>query len=112
VAWVGKTEQECQALSIPVKTGVFPLAASGRARAMNEKEGMVKIISHAETDRVLGVHIYAAQASEMIATAVTAINMEASTEDIQLTVFAHPTLSESIHEAALHVDRRAIHIKN
>ncbi len=112
VAWVGKTEQECQALSIPVKTGVFPLAANGRARAMNEKDGMVKIISHAETDRVLGVHIYAAQASEMIATAVTAINMEASTEDIQLTVFAHPTLSESIHEAALHVDRRAIHIKN
>jgi dihydrolipoamide dehydrogenase len=112
LAWVGKTEQECQALNIPVKTGVFPLAANGRARAMSEKEGMVKIISHAETDRVLGVHIYAAQASEMIATAVTAINMEANTEDLQLTVFAHPTLSESIHEAALHVDRRAIHIKN
>jgi dihydrolipoamide dehydrogenase len=111
-AWVGKTEQECQALNIPVKTGVFPLSASGRARAMAEKEGMVKIISHADNDRVLGVHIYAAQASELIATAVTAMSMEATSEDIQLTVFAHPTLAEAIHEAALHVDRRAIHIKN
>ena len=112
IAWVGKTEQDCQALNIPMKTGVFPFSASGRARAMNEKEGMVKVIAHAENDRVLGVHIYGAQASEMIATAVTAMSMEASTEDIQLTVFAHPTLSEAIHEAALHVDRRAIHIKN
>lgn len=112
VAWVGKTEQECAAANIPVKTGSFPLLASGRARAMNEKEGLIKIISHADTDRVLGVHIYAAQASELIAIAVSAITMEASTEDIQLTMFAHPTLSEALHEAALHVDRRAIHIKN
>ncbi len=112
IAWVGKTEQDCKSLNIPIKTGSFPLLASGRARAMNEKEGMVKIISHTETDRVLGVHIYGTQASELIATAVSAITMEASTEDIQLTMFAHPTLSEAIHEAALHVDGRAIHIKN
>ena len=112
IAWAGKTQQECEAHNIPVKTGVFPFLASGRARAMNEKDGMVKIIAHQDTDRVLGVHIYGAQASELVATAVTAMSMQASVEDIQLTVFAHPTLSESIHEAAFHVDKRAIHIKN
>jgi dihydrolipoamide dehydrogenase len=112
IAWVGKTQQECEAHNIPMKFGVFPFLASGRARAMNENEGMVKIIAHADTDRVLGVHIYGAQASELVATAASAMTMEATVEDIQLTVFAHPTLSESIHEAALHVDKRAIHIKN
>jgi dihydrolipoamide dehydrogenase len=112
IAFVGKTSQECAAQNIPVKAGVFPMSASGRARAMDEKEGMVKIIAHAESDRVLGVHIYSAQASELIAQAVTAINMQASVEDIILTVFAHPTLAESIHEAALNAHGRAIHIKN
>ncbi|MCK5263740.1 MAG: dihydrolipoyl dehydrogenase, partial [Gammaproteobacteria bacterium] len=75
-------------------------------------EGMVKIVAHKETDRVLGVHIFSAQASELIAQAVTAMEMQASAEDIAMTVFAHPTLAESIHEAALAVDKRAIHIKN
>lgn len=112
IAWVGKTEQNCEAEAIPVNIGVFPMSASGRARAMGDSEGMVKIIAHRETDRVLGVHIFAAQASEMIAQAVTAMAMQASAEDIALTVFAHPTLSESLHEAALAVGRRAIHIKN
>jgi len=112
IAWVGQTEKECIKHDIPYKTGVFPIAASGRARAMAETEGMVKIISHAETDRVIGVHIFSAQASELIAQAVTAMAMQASTEDIILTVFAHPTLSESVHEAALAVHGRAIHIQN
>ena len=73
---------------------------------------MVKIIAHKETDRVLGVHIFSAQASELIAQAVTAMEMQASSEDLALTIFAHPTLSESVHEAALAVHKRAIHIKN
>jgi dihydrolipoamide dehydrogenase len=112
VAWAGKTEQACEAAGIPVNTGVFPMAASGRAKAMAATEGMVKIVAHKETDRVLGVHIFAAQASELIAQAVIAMEMEASAEDIALTMFAHPTLSESVHEAALAVHKRAIHIKN
>jgi len=112
VAWVGKSEHACNAAGIPVNVGTFPFSASGRARAMGATDGLVKIIAHQETDRVIGVHICAAQASELIAQAVTAMEMGASAEDIAMTVFAHPTLSESIHEAALSVHKRAIHIKN
>ena len=112
VAWVGKTEHACNTAGIPVNVGTFPLAASGRAKAMGDSEGLVKIIAHKETDRLLGVHISASQASELIAQAVVAMEMEASAEDLALTVFAHPTLSESVHEAALAVHKRAIHIKN
>ncbi|MDH3342574.1 MAG: dihydrolipoyl dehydrogenase [Gammaproteobacteria bacterium] len=112
IAWVGKTEQVCETEGIPVNIGVFPMSASGRARAVGATEGMVKIIADKETDRVLGVHIFSAQASELIAQAVIAMEMQASAEDIAMTVFAHPTLAESIHEAALAVDKRAIHIKN
>lgn len=112
VAWAGKTEAECKNEGIAVKLGNFPIAASGRARAMNESEGMIKIIADAETDAVIGVHIFAAQASELIAQAVLMMEMQATAEDIALTMFAHPTLSESLHEAALSVNKRAIHIKN
>lgn len=112
IAWAGKTEQSCEALGIPVNTGMFPMSASGRAKAMACTEGMVKIVAHKETDRVLGVHIFSAQASELIAQAVIAMEMQASAEDMAMTVFAHPTLSESVHEAALAVHNRAIHIKN
>ena len=112
VAWAGKTEQQCKASGLPVNIGVFPIAASGRARAMGESEGLVKIIAHTETDRILGVHLFSAQASELIAQAVTAMEMEASAEDIALTMFAHPTLAESLHEAALAVHKKAIHTKN
>jgi dihydrolipoamide dehydrogenase len=112
VAWVGKTEHACNSAGIPINVGTFPMAASGRAKAAGATDGMVKIIAHQETDRILGVHICAAQASELIALAVTAMEMGASAEDIALTVFAHPTLSESIHEAALSVHNRAIHVKN
>jgi dihydrolipoamide dehydrogenase len=79
---------------------------------MGATEGMVKIVAHQETDRILGVHICGAQASDLIAQAVFAMEMGASSEDLALTIFAHPTLSESIHEAALAVHKRAIHIKN
>lgn len=112
VAWVGKSEQECRAENIIYNTGTFPFTASGRARAMAATEGQVKIIADAETDRVLGVHIFSAQASELIAQAVLMMEMQATAEDIAMTMFAHPTLSESIHEAALSVSGQAIHIKN
>lgn len=112
IAWVGKTEDECKAAGLNIKLGSFPFVASGRARAMDETEGLIKIITDAETDRVLGVHIFSVQASELIAQAVLMMEMQATAEDIALTMFAHPTLSEALHEAALSVHGRAIHIKN
>ena len=112
IAWVGKSEHACATAGIPVNIGTFPLAASGRAQAMGATDGLVKIVAHQQTDRILGVHIFAAQASELVAQAVSAMELEASAEDLALTVFAHPTLSESVHEAALAVHKRAIHIKN
>ena len=112
IAWVGKTEAECKAAGIDFKVGSFPLIASGRARAMAETEGLVKIIADAVTDRVIGVHIFSAQASELIAQAVLMMEMQATAEDIALTMFAHPTLSEAMHEAALSVHGRAVHTKN
>jgi dihydrolipoamide dehydrogenase len=110
IAWVGKTEEALRQNGVNYKTGTFPFAASGRARAMRETDGMVKLLSDAETDRVLGVHIIGTHASELIGQAVLAMEFEASSEDIARTVFAHPTLSEALHEAALGVDGRAIHI--
>ena len=112
VAWVGKSEYACHTAGISANMGTFPLAASGRARASGATDGMVKIVAHHDTDRILGVHICSANASELIATAVTAMEMGASAEDLALTMFAHPTLAESVHEAALAVHNRAIHIKN
>ena len=112
VAWVGKSEHACNTLGIPVNVGAFPFVANGRAKAAGVTDGMVKIVAHQETDRILGVHIYGPQASEVIAQAVIAMEMGASAEDLALTMFAHPTLSESVHEAALAVHKRAIHIKN
>jgi len=110
IAWVGKTEESLKQSGIDYRRGLFPFAASGRARAMQETAGEVKILSDAATDRVLGVHIMCAQASELIAQAVMALEFDASSEDIARTIFAHPTLSEAMHEAALAVDGRAIHM--
>ncbi len=110
IAWVGKTEEALRHAGVEFRSGIFPFAASGRARAMHATEGMVKVLSDAASDRVLGVHILGAQASELIAQAVLAMEFGASSEDIARTVFAHPTLSEALHEAALAVDHRAIHI--
>ncbi|HFD92038.1 MAG TPA: dihydrolipoyl dehydrogenase, partial [Gammaproteobacteria bacterium] len=110
IAWVGKTEQALKAEDVPYRAGVFPFAANGRARALGETAGFVKILAHAETDRVLGVHVMGPQASELIACATVAMEFGTSSEDLALTVFAHPTLSESLHEAALDVEGEAIHI--
>jgi dihydrolipoamide dehydrogenase len=112
LAWVGKTEQELKADGRPYNVGAFPFAASGRALAANDTQGMVKILADAETDRVLGVHVLGAQASELIAQAVIAMEFDASAEDLGLTMFAHPTLSEALHEAALGVAGHAIHMVN
>lgn len=110
IAWVGRTEEALKQAGTDYRTGIFPFAASGRARAMRETDGMVKILSDTATDRILGVHIVGASASELIAQAVTAMEFDASSEDIARTVFAHPTLSEALHEAALATDNRAIHM--
>lgn len=112
IAWVGETEDEVKARGEPCKIGSFPFTANGRALAAGCAEGMVKIVSHAETDRVLGVHIFGLQASELIAQAVIALEFGACTEDLGLTIFAHPTLSEAVHEAALSVKGEAIHVMN
>lgn len=109
IAWVGKTENQLKAEGVPIKTGVFPFAATGRAKAMAEPIGSVKIIAHAETDRIVGVHIIGPHVSELIAECVVAMSFHASAEDIARIVHAHPTLSEAVHEAALSVDNRAIH---
>ena len=110
VAWVGKTETELEAAGTPFRAGAFPYMALGRARGAGDTEGMVKMLGDARSDRLLGVHIFGAQASELIAEAVTAMAFHASTEDLARIIHAHPTLSESLHEAALAVDGRAIHI--
>ena len=110
IAWSGKTEQQLKAANENYKVGSFPFVASGRAKAQGETNGLVKVLSHAETDRVLGIHVFGAHASELIAQGVVAMALGASTEDLALTIFAHPSLSEAVHEAALAVDNRAIHI--
>ncbi|MCP1726389.1 dihydrolipoamide dehydrogenase [Natronospira proteinivora] len=109
VAWVGKTEEELKEEKVPYKVGTFGFAANGRAQAMNQASGMVKMLAHKESDEVLGVHITGPMASELIAEAVLAMEFRASAEDIQLTIHAHPALGEVIHEAALAVDKKALH---
>ena len=109
IAWVGKTEQELKNAAAKYKAGVFPFLASGRARALGEATGLVKVLSEAKTDRVLGIHILGPSASELIAEAVLALEFDASTEDLAYTIHAHPTLAEALHEAALTVDKRGLH---
>ena len=109
LAWVGKTEQELKNEGVAIKVGKFPFAASGRAMAANATEGFVKMIADEKTDRILGVHIVGGIASELIAQAVIAMEFCATAEDLQMTVFAHPTVSEAVHEAALAVDNHAVH---
>lgn len=110
IAWVGKSEEVLKSAGHDYRVGLFPFAASGRAQVLGQTTGMVKVLSDATTDRLLGVHIVGSQASELIAQAKLAIDFQASSEDIGLTVFAHPTLSEVFHEAALAVSDNAIHI--
>ncbi|MBS36825.1 MAG: dihydrolipoyl dehydrogenase [Thiotrichales bacterium] len=110
IAWAGQTEEQLKAAGTPYRSGSFPYMAIGRAQGAGETEGTVKMIGHADTDRLLGVHIFGAQASELVAEAVVAMEFHASTEDLARIVHAHPTLSEAMHEAALAVDKRALHI--
>ena len=112
IAWVGITEEQAKEQGIDYKTGFFPFAANGRSLAMNEKGGRVKMIADTKTDRILGVHIFGPNASELISEAVLAMEYSASTEDIARTIHGHPTLSEAMHEAALAVDGRALHKVN
>jgi dihydrolipoamide dehydrogenase len=110
IAWVGQTEQELKAEGRACRTGTFPFMASGRAKALGENEGLVKFVADAHTDRILGVHLFAPYASELLAEAVVAMEFDASSEDIARTIHAHPTLAEAMHEAALAVDRRTLHL--
>jgi dihydrolipoamide dehydrogenase len=109
LAGVGKTEEECHEAGRAVRIGRFPFMANGRARAAEERDGLVKIIADASTDRVLGVHILGPRASDLIAEAVLAMEFGGSAEDIARTCHAHPTFSEAVREAALDVDGRSIH---
>jgi len=112
VAWVGKNEQETKNSGEAYNVGSFNFSANGRALAARDTEGVVKIVADAKTDRIVGVHILGPQASELIAQAVIAMEFSASAEDLGLTMFAHPTLSEAVHEAALSVGGHAIHTIN
>ena len=112
VAAVGQTEQELRAEGVEIKVGTFPFAAIGRAQASGETEGMVKIIADADSDQILGAHVVGPSAADLVQQIVIAMEMAASTEDLQLMVFGHPTMSEAVHEAALAVDGRAIHMVN
>jgi len=103
---VGRTEQELKAEGVSFRIGQFPFIASGRAKAIGDTHGFVKMIAHAETDQILGVHVIGPYASELISEAVVAMEFGATSEDIARIVHAHPSLSEAMHEAALGVDGR------
>lgn len=109
LASVGKTEEELKNGNIPYTVGRFPFSANGRARCMDESDGFVKVLAQKETDRILGIHIVGPRASDMISEAVTVMTYGGSAQDIALTFHAHPTLSEALKEAALDVEKRAIH---
>jgi dihydrolipoamide dehydrogenase len=112
IAWVGQSEAQARAAGVNVKIGQFPFLASGRARAMEAGSGFAKVVADADSDRILGVHIIGPMAGELIGEACLAMEYHASCEDLQRTMHAHPTLSEAVHEAALHADKRAIDTLN
>ncbi len=109
IAWVGKTEQQLKADGVAYKVGKIPFAANGRALGMGEPTGFVKMLADAQSDRILGVHIIGASASELISEAVVAMEFSAASEDLARICHAHPTLSEVMHEAALACDKRSLH---
>jgi dihydrolipoamide dehydrogenase len=110
LASVGMTEEATRAAGVEARIGRFPFIANGRAKTMGDTEGAVKVIADAATDRIVGVHIVGAAASDLIAEAAVAIELGASAEDIARSVHAHPTLPEAVKEAALGVDGRSIHV--
>ena len=109
IAWVGKTEQQLKAEGIAYKAGKIPFLANGRALGMGDPSGFVKMLACAQTDRILGVHIIGANASELISEAVVAMEFGGASEDLARICHAHPTLSEAVHEAALACDKRPLH---
>jgi len=109
LAMVGRTEAELKDAGVPFKTGRFMFRANGRAKSLGAETGMVKILAHKETDEILGVHMVGPRVSELIAEAAMSMEMRASAEDLARTCHAHPTLSEAVKEAALAVDKRALH---
>ncbi|MEG1679180.1 MAG: dihydrolipoyl dehydrogenase, partial [Stenotrophomonas sp.] len=109
LAWVGKTEAQLKAEGIPYKAGSFPFAANGRAVAMVEPAGFVKVLAHAETDRVLGMHLVGANVSELVHEGVLTMEFNGSSDDLARICHAHPSLSEAVHDAAMAVSKRAIH---
>jgi len=108
IAWVGQTEQQLKAAGREVRAGSFPFMANGRARALGDTTGFVKVIADAKTDEILGVHAIGPFVSELISEAVVAMEFKASAEDIARICHAHPSLSEATKEAALAVDKRAL----
>ena len=112
IAWVGRTEAELKAAGVEYRAGSFPFAATGRGLAMGNAAGQVKMLADAETDELLGCQIIGANASELISEIVVTMEFNGSAEDLARIVHAHPTLSEAVHEAALSVDKRAIHKAN
>ncbi len=112
IATVGKTEQEIKQSGDDYNVGMFPFVASGRALAADDPEGLVKIIAHGETDRILGCHVIGPAAAELVQQVAIAMEFGSTAEDLALMVFAHPTFSEAVHEAALSVHGHAIHIPN
>ncbi|MGB0473167.1 MAG: dihydrolipoyl dehydrogenase [Porticoccaceae bacterium] len=112
VASVGLTEEQVKAAGESYNVGTFPFAASGRAMAANDTDGFVKVIAQADTDRILGCHIVGPSAADLVQQVAIAMEFGSSAEDLGMTVFGHPTLSEAVHEAALAVNGGAIHIAN
>ena len=112
IAWVGKTEEQLKADGVPYKAGTFPFAAVGRAVAMAEPAGFVKVLAHAETDRVLGMHLVGANVSELVHEGVLTMEFSGSADDLARICHAHPSMSEAVHDAAMAVHKRAIHKTN
>ena len=112
IAWVGKNEEELKNDNIEYKVGKFPFAASGRALAVEQSVGFVKLLTDAKTDTIIGVHVFGPSAAEIVQQALISMEFGASSEDLGLTTFSHPTVSEALHEAALSVSNQAIHIGN
>ncbi|MDN5862262.1 MAG: FAD-dependent oxidoreductase, partial [Salinisphaera sp.] len=109
IAWVGRTEAQAKASGLPTRVGSIPFAANGRAKALGQQTGMVKLVAHAETDEILGVHMLGPYVSELVQEIVVAMTYRAASEDIARIIHAHPTLSETVHEAALAVAGRPVH---
>jgi dihydrolipoamide dehydrogenase len=107
---VGQTEQQLKAAGVAYRAGSFPFTANGRARAMGETQGFVKLLADAKTDRILGMHAIGPMVSELIAEGVVAMEFGAASEDIARICHAHPSLAEAVKEAALAVDRRTINL--